>query len=101
MTSAGRGKRKPNRLHLDRAGVGEVAQLDGLLALGRLEEDQLGAARRLVAADLLETEDFLVELHRPLEVVQPVTGVEQFGDAHGGGTIARERSGAKAGRIIS
>ena len=72
------------RLHLHRARVGEVAQFDEFLALGRLEENQLRTARRLVAAHFHQAEDFPVKLHGRFKVIHPVAGMVEFANnVHG------------------
>src|SRR4051794_4339048 len=70
-------------LHLHWATVREVAKLDQFLAVGRFQESQFRAARRFVAAHFLEAEDFLVKLHRPFEIVEPITRVQKFANFHG------------------
>ena len=62
------------------AGGFEFADFDELLALGSLEEDELGAARGGVARDFLEAEDLGVEVDGAVEVLDAVTGVKELGD---------------------
>ena len=67
-------------LHLHRGAVRQLAQLDFLVAVGRLQKRELRAARRGVAADDLQTQGLLVKLHGALEIVHPHAGVQEFFD---------------------
>ena len=58
--------------------IGKKTNLNRLLALRRLEEGQLGAARRLVPPHLLQPKDVLVKRDGLLEVVHAIAGVQQF-----------------------
>ena len=70
-------------LHLYRTAGGKGTNLDQLLTLWRFEEGQLGTARRFVPAHFGEAENFEIELHRAIEVVDAVAGVEKlFGKTH-------------------
>ena len=77
------------RLHVHRAARRITAQLDQLLAAGRLEEHQLRTARRFVPADFLQAQHLPVELHRPFQIVDAIPRVQEFLDLTHALTIAR------------
>src|SRR5262249_39335144 len=77
-------------LDLHRAARWIEAQFDQFLAAGRFQEDQLRAARRFMAAHLFQAKHVLVELHRLLEVVEPITGVKELANALHEATILAE-----------
>ena len=68
------------RPHDHRAAGVVFADLDQLLAAGRLEKNQLRAAPGGKAPDLLQAEDIPVKCHRLLEVRDAVAGVKKFFD---------------------
>src|SRR6266567_6618400 len=71
------------RLDLHRAAGRKIAQFDLLFACRGLQKDQLRAAWRLVPADFFQTNHLGVESDRPLQIVDSITGVQQFfGLAH-------------------
>ena len=56
------------------------ADLDFLLAAGGLQEHEFGSAAALASADLLEPEDIAVKRNGLVEILDAVTGVEEFGN---------------------
>src|SRR5688572_24879054 len=64
-------------LHFHRPAGREMAKLDEFVTPRRFEEDQFGAARRLVPSGLFQTEHVAVEPHRAFEVIDSITGVQQ------------------------
>lgn len=63
------------------AAVGEVTDLDEFFTLGRLEKDQLGAARRFMTADFMQTEDVPVKADGLFQIVHSIAGVKKFFDS--------------------
>jgi hypothetical protein len=57
---------------------GEGADLDEFVAVGCLQEDELGAAWGLVTAHFFEAEDLGIEVHGLGQIVNAVAGVEEF-----------------------
>ena len=66
-----------------------LADLDLFVAFRSLEEDELGAAPALAAADFLKSEDIPVEGYGFFQIMNPVTGVKQFGD-HAIGSVTEK-----------
>lgn len=71
-------------LNPDRSARGETAEFDELLAIGHLEEGQVGSARRDFPFQDLQPQDVPVETDGLLHVADPQAGVEEFGDFHTG-----------------
>ena len=85
-------------LHLHRAGRREAADFNFLIAPGRLEKNEFGAARRFVPLDFLEAQYVTIKIHRAFQIVHAVARVQQFAHpqffhARGRGKIARCRPG--------
>jgi len=65
---------------LDGAAGIVFADLDFLVTAGSLEKHELGSAAALASADLLEAENIAVKGNGSLEILDAVSGVEEFGD---------------------
>jgi hypothetical protein len=57
-----------------------IGDFDQLLAFGSFEENELGAAWRLVTFDLLQSQNVLVEGDGFLQVINAIAGVQEFGN---------------------
>ena len=67
-------------LHFHSTAVGEVTQLDELVAFWSLEEHQLGSPWRLMASDFGEPKDLSVEINALFQIGDPVSCVVQSSD---------------------